>query len=216
VDVAAGIVGLAAGLAIGPVADRVATNAPQHDPLLRSVPRSPRFLLVTAGTALLGAACGATFGFSVEALIGAVFCWILVVVTRTDLETRLIPNRIVLPGTVAVLVARTLDDPSVAWFLAALAAGGLLFFVALVYPKGMGMGDVKLAAFLGGALGGAVAVALFVGFVAGFFPALAVLVRHGRSARKQTIPYGPFLALGGVVALFWGDAVLDWYLNFGT
>jgi leader peptidase (prepilin peptidase)/N-methyltransferase len=216
VDLGAGIVGLAAGLAIGPVADRLASNAPLHEPLLRRVPRSPRFPLVTAATALLGAACGATFGFSVEALIGAVFCWILVVVSRTDLETRLIPNRIVLPGTVAILVARTLDDPSVAWLLGALAAGGLLFLVALVYPKGMGMGDVKLAAFLGAGLGGAVAVALFFGFVAGFFPALVVLVRGGRAARKHTIPYGPFLALGGLIALFWGDAVLDWYLNFGS
>lgn len=215
-DLGAGIAGLAAGLAIGPVADRLATNAPLHDPLLRRVPRSPRFFLVTVATALLGAACGATFGFSVEALIGAAFCWILVVVSRTDLETRLIPNRIVLPGAVAILVARTLDDPGIAWILGALAAGGLLFLVALVYPKGMGMGDVKLAAFLGAGLGGAVAVALFLGFVAGFFPAIAVLVRRGRAARKETIPYGPFLALGGVIALFWGDAILDWYLSFGT
>ena len=121
-----------------------------------------------------------------------------------------------LPGAVAILVARTLDDPGIAWILGALAAGGLLFLVALVYPKGMGMGDVKLAAFLGAGLGGAVAVALFVGFVAGFFPAIAVLVRRGRAARKETIPYGPFLALGGVIALFWGDAILDWYLSFGT
>jgi leader peptidase (prepilin peptidase)/N-methyltransferase len=77
----------------------------------------------------------------------------------------------------------------------------------------MGMGDVKLAAFLGAGLGAVVAVALFVGVFAAFVPAVVLLARHGRAARKQAIPFGPFLALGGVVGLFAGDAILGWYLG---
>lgn len=216
VEVAAGIVGLVSGLAIGPLADRIATNAPAREPLLRRVPFSPRVWLVTAATGLLGAASGLVFGFSGEALIAAFFCWVLVVVTRADFEHRLIPNRIVLPGTVLVVAARTLDDPSLVWVLATLAAGLVLFVVVLIYPKGMGMGDAKLAAFLGAGLGAPVAVALFLGFLAAFVPAAVLLVRHGRAARKQAIPLGPFLALGGVVALFVGEEILDWYLGTGA
>ena len=212
--VAAAILGLVLGAAVGPLADRLATNAPRHDPLLASTPRSTRFALVTAATALLGAACGVDFGLTFEALIAAVFCWLLVVVTRTDLEQRLIPNTIVLPGAVVVLAARTVDDPSVVWLLAALAAAAFLFVFVLVYPAGIGMGDVKLALLMGAALGSSVAVALFVGFAASFVPAVVLLARHGRAALKQGIPLGPFLALGSVVALFAGGAILGWYTSY--
>jgi prepilin signal peptidase PulO-like enzyme (type II secretory pathway) len=216
VDAAAGLAGLVAGLAAGPLADRLATNAPARRPLLAHAPPSPRLLLVTAGTGFLGAAAGAVFGFTLEALVAAVFCWILVIVTRTDLEHRLIPNRIVLPGMVLVLVLRTIADPSPVWLLAAAAAGAVLFVIALVYPAGMGMGDVKLAALLGAGLGVAVVVALFVGFLAALVPAAVLVVRHGRAARKQAIPLGPFLALGAVVALFFGESILDWYSGGGA
>ena len=212
--VAAAILGLVLGAVVGPLADRLATNAPRHDPLLASTPRSTRFVLVTAATALLGAACGLDFGLTFEALIAAVFCWLLVVVTRTDLEQRLIPNTIVLPGAVVVLVSRTVDDPSVVWLLAALAAAAFLFVFVLVYPAGIGMGDVKLALLMGAALGSSVAVALFVGFAASFVPAVVLLARHGRAALKQGIPLGPFLALGSVVALFAGGAILGWYTSY--
>ena len=215
-DLAAGLVGLLAGVAVGPVADRLATNAPVGAPLLARVPFSPRLPLVTAATALLGGACGLVFGLSLEALVGAVFCWILVVITRTDLEHRLIPDRIVLPGALLVVVGRTVDEPSLGWILAGLAAGLGLFLLVLAYPRGMGMGDVKLALFLGCGLGLMVVVGLFAGFVAAAVPALVLLVRHGRAARKQAIPLGPFLALGGVLALFAGDAILDWYWDAGS
>ena len=216
VDVAAGLVGLVVGIVVGPLADRLATNGPRHDPLIGSVPRSPRLWLVMAGTALLGGACGLVFGFSLEAAAAALFCWVLVIVTRTDFETRLIPDKIILPGGVLVLGLRTIDDPSVEWILCALGAGLLLFLIVLVYPRGLGMGDVKLSAFLGAGLGISVIVAMFVGFFLAFVPALVLLVRHGREARKKAIPLGPFLALGGVIALFWGDAILDWYRSIST
>ena len=215
-DAGAGLVGLLVGLLVGPVADRIATNAPLHDPLLRRVPRSPRIALVALGTALLGGACGLVFGFTLEDLAATFFCWVLVVVTRTDLEHRLIPDLVVVPGAVVVLVLRTVDDPSFEWILSALGAGIVLFLVVLVYPSGMGMGDVKLSAFLGAGLGISVIVAMFVGFFVAFVPAAIVFARHGREARRYAIPLGPFLALGGVVALFWGDAILDWYRHIGT
>ena len=210
-DVTAGLVGLLVGVAVGPLADRLATNAPLHEPLLGSVPRSPRLFVVTLGTALLGGACGLVFGFTLEALIAVLFCWALVIVTRTDLEHRLIPDKIVVPATVAVLALRTIDDPSLEWVLSALGAGLVLFLIVLAYPRGLGMGDVKLSAFLGAGLGVAVISAMFVGFFVAFVPAALLLVRHGKEARKRAIPLGPFLALGGVVALFWGGAILDWY-----
>jgi leader peptidase (prepilin peptidase)/N-methyltransferase len=216
VDLAAALVGLLAGVLVGPIADRIATNAPLHDPLLRSVPRSPRLALVVLGTALLGGACGAVFGFTLEAAAAALLCWVLVVVTRTDLEHRLIPDKVVLPGAVAVLALRTIDDPSLEWLLSALAAGLVLFLIVLVYPRGLGMGDVKLTALLGAGLGIGVIVALFVGFFVAFVPAAVLFVRQGKEARKAAIPLGPFLALGGVVALFWGDAILDWYRELST
>jgi leader peptidase (prepilin peptidase) / N-methyltransferase len=216
VDLGAGLVGALAGLAVGPLADRLATNAPAGASLLHSVPSSHRMPLVAAGTALLAGACGLTFGFTLEALIGAVFCWILVIVTRTDLEHRLIPDRIVLPGAALVLALRTLDEPSFGWLLAGLGAGLALFLLVLAYPRGMGMGDVKLALFMGTGLGLSVVVAAFLGFVAAAVPAIVLLVRHGSAARKRAIPLGPFLALGAVVALFAGDAILDWYWDIGS
>jgi leader peptidase (prepilin peptidase) / N-methyltransferase len=216
VDVAAGLVGLVAGVLVGPLADRVATNAPLHDPLLRSVPRSPRLPLVTLGTALLAGACGLVFGFTLEALASVLLCWALVVITRTDLEHRLIPDKIVLPATVVTLALRTIDDPGVEWILCCLGAGLLLFLIVLVHPKGLGLGDVKLSALLGAGLGVLVVPALFVGFFVAFVPAALLLLRHGREARTQAIPLGPFLALGAVVALFWGDAIFDWYRQLAT
>ncbi len=216
VDVAAALVGLLLGTLVAPLADRIATNSPLHQPLLRSAPRSPRLPLVLAGTALLGGACGLVFGFTLEAAAATLMCWILVVVTRTDLEHRLIPDLVVLPGAVAVLALRTIDDPSIEWIVSALAASLLLFLVVLAYPRGLGMGDVKLSGLLGAGLGISVIVAMFVGFFVAFVPAVVLFARHGKEARKAAIPLGPFLAVGGVVALFWGDAILDWYGDLGT
>src|SRR5206468_11502301 len=99
--------------------------------------------LVLLGTALLGGACGLVFGFTLEGAVAVVFCWVLVVIARADLETRLIPDKVILPGAVLVLGLRTIDDPSIEWIVSALAAGLVLFLVVLAYPRGLGMGDVK-------------------------------------------------------------------------
>lgn len=156
---------------------------------------------LAAGPALV-AACFAVFGPGLRAIAAGVFCLALVIVTLTDLEHRLIPNRVVLPAAALVLVLMSAADPSPEWPLAALAAGGALLLVALAYPAGMGMGDVKLALLMGAALGRGVSAALAVAVLAAAVPSLAILVRHGRAGRKMGIPFGPFLALGSLVALF--------------
>jgi leader peptidase (prepilin peptidase)/N-methyltransferase len=153
------------------------------------------------------------FGLTLEAAAAAVFAASLVVISATDLEHRIIPNRVVLPATVVVVALRLIDHPSVEWPAAGLGAALFLLVAALAYPGGMGMGDVKLALLMGVALGRTVPVALFVGMVAALLPSLVLFARHGMKARKMKIPFGPFLALGGLVALFAGHPLLDAYLN---
>jgi leader peptidase (prepilin peptidase)/N-methyltransferase len=177
---------------------------------------SPLYPAVEIATAVLVAACVLAFGLTGQMVVSAFFCAVLVAVSAIDLTHRIIPNRIVLPAFVVVLVAQTLLEPSPEWALAALGASGFLFLAVLAYPAGMGMGDVKLALLMGAALGKTVAVALMIGMVAALVPAVVLLARHGSKARKMGIPFGPFLALGSVVALFWGDALLDAYLALLT
>jgi leader peptidase (prepilin peptidase) / N-methyltransferase len=169
--------------------------------------------LVELLTAVLIAGCVLAFGLSAEAAVAAFFCAVLVAVSAIDLEHRIIPNRIVLPATVLVLVANTARDLTPEWTVAALGASGFLLAAALIYPAGMGMGDVKLALLLGAALGKTVSVALMAGMFAAMIPGLVLFARHGTKARKMGIPFGPFLAIGSVVALFWGHDILDAYLS---
>jgi leader peptidase (prepilin peptidase) / N-methyltransferase len=170
----------------------------------------PAVELATAG---LLAGCLFAFGVSLRAAAAAVFCAALVVVTATDLTHRIVPNRVVLPSAVVVLALMTLAEPSPEWAIAAAAASGFLFAAALAYPSGMGMGDVKLALLMGAALGRHVTVALLIGMVAALVPSVVLFARHGAKARKMAIPFAPFLALGSVVALFAGGALVDAYLS---
>ena len=174
---------------------------------------SPLYPIVEALTALLAVACVAAFGLTAEAALSFGFCAVLVTLSVIDVQHRIVPNRIVLPAAAIVLVAHTLIDPSPAWVLGALGASGFLFAAALAYPKGLGMGDVKLALLLGAMLGASVVVALFLGFLFSLVPAVVLFARHGRAARKMAIPLVPFLALGSVVALFFGEQLLDSYLS---
>jgi leader peptidase (prepilin peptidase)/N-methyltransferase len=150
-----------------------------------------------------------------ELALGLTLCAVLVTVTLTDLERRVIPNAVLLVGAAIGLAIVLVDDPSSLGVraAAALGAGGFLLAVALAYPRGMGMGDVKLAALLGLFLGRAVVPALAVAIFAGALVGVAVMLRKGPDARKLAIPFGPFLALGGVVGLLAGNEILDWYLD---
>jgi leader peptidase (prepilin peptidase) / N-methyltransferase len=155
-----------------------------------------------------------------ELALGLLLCTVLVAITLTDLDLRVIPNKIVLAGALAAIAIVAVSEPSSLGErgAAALAAGGALFLVAIAYPRGMGMGDVKLVAMMGLFLGRAIAPAVLIGFAAGALVGLAMIARDGSGARKRAIPFGPFLALGGVVGLWFGDAIVDWYVDdfFGS
>jgi leader peptidase (prepilin peptidase)/N-methyltransferase len=170
-----------------------------------------RYPAVELVTALLVAGCVWRFGLSGSAAVAAFVCLALVAVSATDLEHRIIPNRIVVPSGLIVLAANTALHPGPQWAIGAVGASGFLFIAALAYPAGMGMGDVKLAFLMGAALGKTVPVALFLGVFAALIPGLVLIARHGRAARKMGIPFGPFLALGAVVALFAGHELLHAY-----
>lgn len=150
-----------------------------------------------------------------EVALGLVFVTTLVAVTLTDLERRIIPNKILIVAGVLAVAIAAIGDPGTLpeRALAALAAGGVLFVAGLAYPGGMGMGDVKLAATMGLFLGRNVAPALLLALFAGALVGLATMARHGAAARKRAIPFGPFLALGGIAGLLVGNEIVDWYLD---
>ncbi|MQA75585.1 MAG: hypothetical protein GEU88_14810 [Solirubrobacterales bacterium] len=150
-----------------------------------------------------------------ELALGLSLCTVAVAITLTDLERRLIPNAIVAAGAGAAIVIVALGEPASLGdrALAALAAGGALLVVALAHPRGMGMGDVKLVAMMGLYLGRAIAPALLIGFALGAAVGVSIIARHGARARKYAIAFGPLLAIGGVIGLWFGDRLVDWYLD---
>jgi leader peptidase (prepilin peptidase)/N-methyltransferase len=175
-----------------------------------------RYLLVELA---VGAAFAATtvvlYEEPAELALGLVFVALLAAVTMTDLERRVIPNAVLLAGTAAgvVVLAVTAPDSLPAHAGAALGAGLALLLVALAYPRGMGMGDVKLAAVMGLYLGRSVIPAIAVAVLVGALVGLALMARDGAAARKTAVPFGPFLALGGLVGLLAGEELIDWYLE---
>jgi leader peptidase (prepilin peptidase)/N-methyltransferase len=176
-----------------------------------------RYPAVELTTAALLAVCVLVFGVTFDALLAAFFCAVLVAISAVDVEHRIVPNRIVIPATAVLLPLHTLVDPTPEWALGAFGAALFLFVAVLAYPAGMGMGDVKLALFMGAMLGKTVSVGLMVGMLTALLPSLFLVARHGSKARKMKIPFAPFLALGSLAALFAGEALLDAYLGlFGA
>lgn len=150
-----------------------------------------------------------------EVVLGCTFLFVLAIITLTDLERRIIPNIVLAPAAVVAIAITLVGDSDllVQRLLAGAIAGGVLLIISLLYPRGMGMGDVKLAAVMGLFLGRAVAPALLIGFLVGALYGLALIAARGAEARKTAVPFGPFLALGGVVGLLAGDEMVDWYLD---
>jgi leader peptidase (prepilin peptidase)/N-methyltransferase len=180
-----------------------------------AAPISPRYPLVEAGTAALCALVVLVVGANREAVVGVVLVLLLVPITLIDLETQRIPNVLTYSGAVlAVALVAGLQPEALTEHLIAGAAAGLFLFVAwFAYPSGMGLGDVKLALVLGLFLGRAVAPAMMVALVSGTLVGAAVMARVGvERGRKTKVPFGPFLALGGLVGVLAGDALVDWYL----
>jgi leader peptidase (prepilin peptidase)/N-methyltransferase len=181
-----------------------------------SAPISPRYPLVEA---LTGALCvGAVLAHHSAAAITLSILLILLVVPAAliDLEHRIIPNRITALGAVLALVVGVALDPGgePERLIAGAGAGGFLLLAALAYPGGMGMGDVKLAAVMGLFLGAPVAAGILVALLAGVLVGAVIIARKGaNTGRKTAVPFGPFLALGALVAVFAGQPIVDLYVN---
>jgi leader peptidase (prepilin peptidase) / N-methyltransferase len=156
-----------------------------------------------AGAAFLSLLGAVRYGIHPETLIVIFAICTLVLISRHDLERRVIPNRIVVPAWIAVLLAHLALHPHhwVEWLVSSFGAGIFFLAVVLAYPAGMGMGDVKLALFIGATVGYAVVSALFLGTLAAGIIAAVMLFKEGSSARKRAIPLGPFLAAGAITVL---------------
>jgi leader peptidase (prepilin peptidase)/N-methyltransferase len=181
-----------------------------------SAPISARYPVVEAVTALLWALVAAVAGETVDVVLGIVLVTALVPITLIDLDHRRIPNLITLPAAVVAIAVGTALDPSGELGRLAAGAGGALFLLvpALVRPEGMGMGDVKLAGVLGLCLGPSVAVALLVALLSGTAAGVFLAARSGvGEARRTAIPFGPYLAFGGVAAIVAGQPLIDAYLT---
>ena len=174
---------------------------------------SPRYPLVEALTAAVFVAIALVRGVDADLALQLPFAAVLIAVAGIDLEHGIVPNRIVVPAAVfGVVVAAIVAGDELPELLIA-AAGAFLgmLMVALAYPRGMGMGDVKLAGLMGLYLGVAIVPALLVGFLAGTAVGLGIMAAHGVAARKQAIPFGPFLALGAIVGLLGGPELVALY-----
>jgi leader peptidase (prepilin peptidase)/N-methyltransferase len=174
---------------------------------------SPRYPAVELITAVVFAAVVLVRGFDDDLIIELPFVAALIALAGIDLDHKLLPNKIVYPlaawGIVAVLIA---DSGDIVEHLVAGAGAFLFLFAAvLAYPRGMGMGDVKLAGAMGIYLGASVIPALLIAFLAGSLVGVAIIAREGAEARKKAVPFGIFLALGGIVAVLAGPELIDVY-----
>lgn len=176
---------------------------------------SPRYPLVELLTAALFAVVAVVNGVDERLALSLPFVAVLMAVAAIDLDHRIIPNRILAPAAVYAVAAAAVVAPGDLPELLAAGGGAFAFLLvtALVYPAGMGMGDVKLAGVMGLYLGVAVVPALLVAFVAGSLVGIVMLAREGAAARKKGIPFGPFLALGGLVGLLAGAELIDLYVQ---
>lgn len=179
-----------------------------------TAPSTRRKWVVAGITAALFAVLTLHIGLQPRLAPALLLTALVVPASAIDLKHRIIPDAINLPGAVLVYATAVAAQPE-RW--AELLVGGVagLLFLGLAwffYPKGMGLGDVKMTLMIGLALGKYVGVALFAAFSLSLVPSLGLLLVKGLRARKIGFPFGPFLAFGAVVALMWGPAIWSWYI----
>jgi prepilin signal peptidase PulO-like enzyme (type II secretory pathway) len=190
------------------------TKAEETEPQPEAERRSLASLLPSGNTGVLVAvvagafvvASFAVFGFHGRAFIGVVLCPALVLLAAIDLKHKLLPNMIILPASLAIglIVAASAPGDFLSHLAAGAALGGFFFLFGTVFRGSFGMGDAKLGFLLGLALGGKTLGATLIAFAGLFLAAVYVLASRGTSARKDAIPFGPFLAVGGILAYFLG------------
>ncbi len=171
-----------------------------------------RYPAVEALTGTLFAGAANEFGLGLELLLALVLIATLIALAGIDLEHRLLPNAIVGPAALAGFTLSVLESPERWWvyLLSALAVAGGLFALAFAYPGGMGMGDVKMGGMLGAFLGPYAALAVFLGALCGAMTG-GLLMVTGKMQRRQALPFGVFMALGGIVTLFVGPELWELY-----
>jgi leader peptidase (prepilin peptidase) / N-methyltransferase len=166
--------------------------------------RRPALLRATLALAAVTAvAVALRYGADSAGAVAATAAFVLVVLAAIDLEQRRVPNAIVVPAAALVLACRIATDPHRAWIWAAAAFGAALafFVLAVAYPPGLGMGDVKLVLLIGATLGSSVVVGLLLGTLTAGLTGGVLLARHGSAARRRTLAYAPFLCFGALVTL---------------
>ena len=180
-----------------------------------AAPIAVRYPVVEGVTALTFLAVALTRGLDADLLYELPFAAMLIAVAAIDLDHRIVPNRILLPAAVWALAASALVRPGDLPELAIAGTGAFTFLLvaALIRPGGMGMGDVKLAGVMGLYLGLSVIPALLVAFLSGSVVGIAMMARGGIGERKSAVPFAPFLALGGIVALLAGPELIDLYAD---
>jgi prepilin signal peptidase PulO-like enzyme (type II secretory pathway) len=189
-----------------PTADQEQEAKTEGPPLASLLPTGNFGVVVAVVGLALVVASFAAFGLHGRALVGAVLCPSLVLLAAIDLKQRLLPNMIILPASLAIglIVAASAPGDFLSHLEAALALGGFFFIFGTVFKGSFGMGDAKLGFLLGLALGAKTLGASLIAFAGLFLAALYVLASRGASARKDSVPFGPFLALGGILAFFLG------------
>jgi leader peptidase (prepilin peptidase)/N-methyltransferase len=174
---------------------------------------SPRYPAVELITAVTFAAVILVRGFDDDLIVELPFVAALIALAGIDADHKLLPNKIVYPlavwGVVAVLIAER--DDFVEHLVAGAGAFLFLLLAVLAYPRGMGMGDVKLAGAMGVYLGVSVIPALLIAFLSGSVVGAVIIAREGAAARKKAVPFGVFLALGGIVGVLVGAELVDFY-----
>jgi len=155
------------------------------------------------------------FRLSLELAVGIIFSCLLIVISFIDIEFRIIPNTIVLPFAAVGIALNIIISPANWWHPLVFSVGAFLFMLIIhfIYPKGMGMGDVKFSLMVGAYLVKNVIVGLFIGFLAGSIYGLYMILVKKKKL-KQAIPFGPFISLGSIAALFWGYYISKWYISF--
>ncbi len=174
---------------------------------------SPRYPLVELATAIGFAAVVAVRGFDDDLILELPFVAALIALAAIDYDHKLLPNKIVYPlAAYGVIATLLVDQDDLVENLIA-GAGAFVFLLAAViaYPRGMGMGDVKLAGAMGLYLGLSVIPALLVAFLSGSLVGVVILAREGAAGRKKAVPFGVFLALGGIVGVLAGPELIDLY-----
>ncbi|MBC7333486.1 MAG: prepilin peptidase [Actinobacteria bacterium] len=191
-----------------------------NEPSLKSSNPTPSYIhphdvKIEVLTSLLLCANYFHFHLGIGTLNGIILSFLLIVISIVDLDIRIIPNLIIFPFTIIGLLLNIIRFFPHWWKPLSFSFGAFLFMLIIhfIYPKGMGMGDVKLALMIGSYLTTYTVIALPLGFLIFSIYGLVLIIMR-KAGLKDAVPFAPFVSLGSLIALFWGDYILKWYISF--